>query len=293
MSTRRWIGDGDRPTLGRASKDVGERAYIRAPLPLAPRARGAHDPSVNMAAPKTPAKGGVIDANDLRFFLRIVQKNWFLVVLAVILSAALSYLYSYKLPEVHGASTQILLKDRDVFNYQSQIYQNIGYYAAYGDIVNQKRVLTSYDMIDETLDKLDFDVSYYILGRIKTTESYHELPFRVESFKAERGLLEKPIDLKIVDVDTYTITYESGRKGPVSFTLPFDQEANAGDLLLKVKRMKQITAADITKLAEGDYQVVLHGRPWLVNKYKSGMEVENLEFTSILEIKVEDEIAES
>ena len=70
-----------------------------------------------MAAAKASVKGGVIDANDLRFFLRIVSKNWYLVVVAVVLSAALSYLYSYKLPEVHGASTQILLKDREVFNY--------------------------------------------------------------------------------------------------------------------------------------------------------------------------------
>ncbi|MEO8069312.1 MAG: Wzz/FepE/Etk N-terminal domain-containing protein, partial [Flavobacteriales bacterium] len=246
-----------------------------------------------MAAAKAPGKGGVIDVNDLRFFLRIVQKNWYLVVLAVALSAVLSALYSYKLPEVYGASTQILLKDREVFNYQSQIYQNIGYIAAYGDIVNQKRVLTSYDMIDETLDKLDFDVSYYILGRLKTTEKYHELPFEVDAVPLDKSLYEKPIDLKIVDAETFTITYDAGKAGPVSYTLPFDRDTSAGnDIRLKVRRVKQITPEGLASLADGDYQFVLHSRPWLVNKYKSSMEVENLEYTSILELKVEDEKAE-
>ena len=88
-----------------------------------------------MAAAAGP-KAGVIDVNDLRYFLRIFSKNWYFVVVAVILSAVLSYLYSYKIPEVYGASTQILLKDRETYNYQSQVYQNIGYIAVYGDIVN-------------------------------------------------------------------------------------------------------------------------------------------------------------
>ena len=105
-----------------------------------------------MAAADSRSKGGIIDVNDLRYFLRIFSKNWYFVVVAVALAAVLSYLYSYKIPEVYGASAQILLKDKDIYNYQTQVYQNIGYVAAYGDIVNQKRVLTSYDLIDRTLD---------------------------------------------------------------------------------------------------------------------------------------------
>ena len=58
--------------------------------------------------------------------------------------------------------TQILLKDQDVYDYQNQMCTRaLGYVQAYSDIVNQKRVLTSYDLIDRTLDKLDFDISYY------------------------------------------------------------------------------------------------------------------------------------
>ena len=91
-----------------------------------------------MASGKQQSKGGIIDAGDLRYFLRIFSKNWYLVVIALLVSAVLSYLYSYKIPEVYGASTQILLKDKDVYNYQQQVYANIGYTGVYGDIVNQK-----------------------------------------------------------------------------------------------------------------------------------------------------------
>ena len=75
-----------------------------------------------MAAQRQQQKGGgIIEASDLRYFIRVFSRNWYLVVVAVLLSAVLSYLYSYKIPEVYGASTQILLKDKEVYNYQSQV----------------------------------------------------------------------------------------------------------------------------------------------------------------------------
>jgi len=151
-----------------------------------------------MAAAPGP-KGGIIEVNDLRTVLRIFSKNWYFVAVALVLSAVLSYLYSYKIPNVFGASTQILLKDKESYDYQNQVFKNIGYISAYGDIVNQKRVLTSYDLIDRALNRLDFEVSYYIIGRFKTTEVYGNLPFSVEMQVLNNSLYEKPIDLRIVD----------------------------------------------------------------------------------------------
>ena len=63
-----------------------------------------------MAAPKTQQRGSIVDAKDLRYFLRIASKNWYFVAVALVLSSVLSYLYSYKLPDIYGASTQILLE---------------------------------------------------------------------------------------------------------------------------------------------------------------------------------------
>lgn len=262
---------------------------------LAPFARDAPQgwlAKARMAAPKNPQKGGMIEASDLRYFLRIFSQNWYFVVVAVVLSAVLSYLYSYKLPEVYGATTQILLKDRETYNYQSQVYQNIGYVAAYGDIVNQKRVLTSYDLIDNTLDKLDFDVSYYIIGRFKTTPHYHDLPFKVDIDLVDTRLYEKPFDLQITDPGHYTITYDKGA-GPVVKTLPFNEEARSdNDFLIRVTTLDRITPSNLHRFTDAKYQFVRHSRPWLVNKYKAGLVVDNLEYTTILQVQAEDEVRE-
>lgn len=242
-----------------------------------------------MSAPGSSTKGGIIDVNDLRYFLRIFSKNWYFVLVAVVLSASLSYLYSYKIPEVYGASTQILLKDKEVYNYQTQVYQNIGYIAAYGDIVNQKRVLTSFDIIDKTLSRLDFDVSYYIIGRFKTTQVYASLPFTVHMDLLDPKLYQKPFDLRVIDKETYELSYDGG-SGIVTKVYPFDQDITERDFLLRVQRGAQLAGTSLNKLTSSDYQFIRHNRSWLVNKYKSTMNVENLDYTSILQITVEDEI---
>lgn len=244
-----------------------------------------------MAAAAGP-KAGIIDVNDLRSILRIFSKNWYFVVVALILSAVLSYLYSYKIPEVYGASTQILLKDKDTYNYQTAVYQNIGYVAAYGDIVNQKRVLTSYDMISRTLDKLDFDVSYYIIGRFKKTEVYGSLPFSVQMRILNAKLYEKPFDLHIIDPEHFELSYDRGT-GIIKKTFPFDTDiadVADGDFTLRVDKVQAMTAANLERYTSSDYQFVCHSRQFLVGKYIHGMSVENLEYTSILEVRVEDEI---
>ncbi len=241
-----------------------------------------------MAAAAGP-KAGIIDVNDLRYFLRIFSKNWYFVVVALILSAVLSYLYSYKIPEVYGASTQILLKDHETYNYQNQVYQNIGYVAAYGDIVNQKRVLTSYDMISKTLDKLDYDVSYYIIGRFKTSEVYSNMPFTVKMQMLNTKLNEKPFDLHIIDPDNFELSYDRGA-GIITKRFPFNKDIADPDFTLRIDKSQPLTAANLDRYTSSDYRFISHSRQWLVGKYSYGMTVENLEFTSILEIKVEDEI---
>ncbi len=243
-----------------------------------------------MAAAQAP-KGSIIEVNDLRTVGRIVSKNWYFVVIALVLSAVLAYLYSYKIPEVYGASTQILLKDQTAYDYQSQVYKNIGFINSYGDIVNQKRVLTSYDLIDRTLQKLDFQVSYYIIGRFKTTQIYSNLPFTVEIQVLNPRLYERPFDLHIVDPKTYTVSYDPGQ-GIVTKQLPFNKDVADADFTLRVNPHVDLKPSTISRYTASDYRFVPHSRGRLVSTYAKSLKVEDIPYTSVLKVSVEDQIPE-
>lgn len=238
----------------------------------------------------THVRGSIIDAKDLRVVLRVVSKNWYIVVVALILSAVLSFLYSYRLSDVYGASTQILLKDREVYNYQSQVYQSIGYVGVYGDLVNQKRVMTSYDLINSALNKLDFDISYYVAGRFKTKPVYGNLPFTVKLDLLDAKLYDKPFDLRIIDLNTYELAYE--RAGELMRRqLPFGEYVEEKDFNIEVQRAGYLNPENIDNHTQTDYKFIRHARNSLIARLKGSMQVTNYDYTTILQVTVEDEVA--
>ncbi|MBL7939125.1 MAG: polysaccharide biosynthesis tyrosine autokinase [Flavobacteriales bacterium] len=244
-----------------------------------------------MSAPKTQQRGSIVDAKDLRYFIRIASKNWYFVAVALLLSAVLSYLYSYKLPDIFGATTQIMLKENDVYDYQSQVYKSLGYVQSYSDIVNQKRVLTSYDLVDATLDKLDFDISYFIVGRFKTSQVYGTLPFTVHMDILDPKLYDRPFDVQIIDVDRYRLSYEhNGKLTQQEFKFDTDVRGPDNQFILRISRSSFFTENTLPKLTGTDYQFIRHERSRLVKLYKKRITVENQEFTTILDVTVEDEV---
>ena len=243
-----------------------------------------------MASSKPQQRGSIIDAKDLRQYIRVASKNWYFVAVALVLSGVLSYLYSYKLPDIYGATTQVLLKDNEVYDYQTSMYKSLGYVGAYGDIVNQKRVLTSYDLVNATLDRLDFDVSYFIVGRFKTSQVYATQPFTVEMDVINGKLYERPIDLRIIDTKRYAISYDLGG-AIVTKEYPFDQMVQEQEYTLKVVRSPYVNEQTINTLAATDYQFIRHERSAQVKRCIERMKVLNHDYTTILEVTMEDEVA--
>ncbi len=244
------------------------------------------------ATPRPPQRGNIVDAKDLRYFMRIFSKNWYFVAVALVLSSVLAYLYSYKLPDIYGATTQILLKDNEVYNYQNQMYKSLGYVGAYGDIVNQKRVLTSHDLINETLDRLDFDVSYFVVGRFKRSQVHATLPFTVQMDVIEQRLYNRPIDLHIINEREYQLSYEKDGE-IVKKVFPFNEHVRDpdGEYLIKVVASPYLNAQTVKNLAETDYQFVRHDRNSLIGQFKNRIEVVNHDYTTILQVTVEDEVS--
>jgi capsular exopolysaccharide synthesis family protein len=244
-----------------------------------------------MTAHKPQIKGNIVDAKDLRYVLRIFSKNWYIVAVALAISGVLSYLYTYKLPDIYGASTSILLKEKTTYDYQTSVYKDIGYMGSYVDMVNQQRVITSYDLLSDVLGRLDFDVSYFIVGRFKTSQVHNTRPFTIKADVINNRLYEKPLDLRLIDLKTYELSYE--RRGEVvRKVFPIGERVADTDLHITLTLPYHVNESNIGTLTETDYQIVLHNRDAMVGKYKTNLTVENTNFTSILKISLNDEVQE-
>lgn len=238
---------------------------------------------------KEKQKTNIIEMDDLKSFFTNFYKNWYIIVIFVSIAAFASYLYTYKLPDIYAAKTQILLKNNETYDYQTQIFKGLGYYEAYQDNTNQIRVISSNDIIAHTLKKLDMNVSYFIAGRLKITEVYQSMPFEFEVKYLNSELYEQQMNFKILNEKECELTYVKGEK-TVSKLLPFNQEVVDSDFILAVKKNSNINDKTILSLKDIDYLAQIHSMDNLVRKFKNALYVENLEGTTILELTLEDEI---
>lgn len=234
-------------------------------------------------------KTSIIDLEDLRSFWKIFSRNWYIILVFLLLSFIACYFYTYKLPNIYAAKSQVLLKTDETYDYQSQLFKGLGYYEAFQDNTNQIRILSSSDIIKKTLSKLRINTSYYIVGRLKTTEVYESMPFDFSMQVIYYGLYEQQIKFKILDENTYQITYLKNNAEIIK-KFRFNEEIVDSDFILSVNKNDNINNNTILSLKEIEYLVQVHNLDNLINKFRYALTIENIESTTILELTLEDEI---
>lgn len=237
----------------------------------------------------------LISLQDIRRILSIIRKNWLLLILIPAIAYAVALIFIYKQTAIYSSVTQIQLRSNDLYNQSSVISDNAGYYGnamrTYVDIANEKRIITSYDLIEKAIERLKFEVSYFIVGRIRTEEIFQGLPFRVETGKISPGLYESQLQFRIVDLDRYEVIYKLNdiEKKAIGF---FGKELVEPDLRITINKTGQFSPNNIRSLKEVQYYFVVHQKRNLVLRYQSALKVENPEYTNILQLSVTDVLAQ-
>src|SRR5687767_3695264 len=106
------------------------------------------------------AANSLVSKKDLARILSIVKKNWYLPILFGIAGVLLGNFYTYRLTSIYAAKTQIMLRSNDEINQGSIISDNSFYgntTKTFVDNSNEKRIISSYDLISQAIDRLDFD----------------------------------------------------------------------------------------------------------------------------------------
>lgn len=240
----------------------------------------------------TPKNNTIIDIKDVKKLIKVFVNNWFVIVFCLLIAFVSAYLYSYKLDKVYAAKTQVLLKsNNETYSYQEGLFMGLGIYSSYEQLSNEMQVLASTDIIHQTLAKLKSDISYYIVGRVQTKEVFSGTPFEVNAQIYSDAFYEIPFTIKILDVDNYEISYELNEQLVVN-KHKFGEPAINNNYYIIINKTDAINSSTISSFKNITYQFIVHDRENLLYKYKQGMHVENIEYTAILEVTLEDESSE-
>ncbi len=242
----------------------------------------------------------IIDINDLKVLWRIISRNWYIPLTFVAIFYLLGYFYVYRLTNIYQVSTQLMLRNNSLY-YRQNVINELGgasgggadKFNNYVDNTTEMQVIKSYDLIKNVVMKLKdhLQVSYYIVGRVRTTEQFTGMPFEVIVNTVNSSLYDQRIYFRFIDERTYELRYNvNGNE--VKKTGKFDTELVDLDFNILIKKIKTITPDNLKESSEIQYQFSIHSIDGLVSQFQSGIELENPDYTNILKISYKDVLPE-
>jgi capsular exopolysaccharide synthesis family protein len=244
--------------------------------------------------PASTKKPSIVSQKDFNLIIRIVKQNWWVPFIVVPLFFGFGLLYVYRLITIYKASTEFLLKNEDAY-YSSNVLSDASFYsyASYIDNSNETRIIKSYDLASETVDRLlgDIQVSYFIVGKVRTTEYFKGMPFRIKVRNINPGFFEKVFDFRILTAQEYQISYANGGQNVIKRG-KFNTELVDVDLQLFIEWTGDFNARAAESLKDILYQFSVHSKEKLIGSIRGNMSVENPQYTQILRVTLKDVIPE-
>ena len=224
-----------------------------------------------------------VNINDLKVIWRIIARNWFIPFIIVPILYVIGYFYVYKLTSVYQASVE-LLKSNDTY-YKDNLITDQGFYGggqSFIDNSNEIRIIKSFDLMKETVGKLknQLQVSYYLVGRVRTTEQFSGTPFNVNVNAINPNLNESKISFKIKNYDEYEIKYLSNGLEVTKQGL-FGKEFIDVDFNMTVFRESNFNVKTAEQLSTLNYEIIVHNLDNLIYQYQQVLDVKNPDYTNI------------
>lgn len=151
----------------------------------------------------------------------------------------------------------------------------LGFRSFDDDINNLAReieIIKSRLFLSKVAEILNFNVSYYQYGEILFEERFNSSPFTVHIESISGSLINRPIDLDILDQNTYLINYELGGN-QISNTFNFGDTVYTDDFHILVTLREGYTPGGGNR-----YFFTINDRESIVNYLNRSLTVEPLDF---------------
>jgi len=229
----------------------------------------------------------LIDSKDIKKGLSTVSKNWYLFAIFIGLGIIIGSVYLYNATKFYGATTELLIKpQKDPF--KDALSESLPSAPRKEEIANEVKIIKSTKLIDETINKLNLDIGYYIEGRIKTGEVYKGTPFTVVGKLTDKSLYNVPFEIKILNQQAFIVEINTdGYK--------FKRQSKFGVPVINEK-FSFIVNSDSTiinrntKISDIPYIFKFKNHDDLVKKYQRALTIEKDQTATVIKISLEDEV---
>ncbi|MEF8812013.1 MAG: polysaccharide biosynthesis tyrosine autokinase [Bacteroidales bacterium] len=234
-----------------------------------------------------------IPNNDFNYrkYLIILLSKWYWLLLTFLIAMGVAYLINNSAPKKYKLGALISFKE-DSDQRRSRIDDALENMDLLQGIrppgrENEIQFLQSYELIKKTIEKLDFEISYFKEGRLYDQELYKSTPFHavVEDTSA---LYNHPVHIELISSKKYKVIID--RDYYAEYTLRFGEKFSKHDLNFKLVKNKNYKGT----ISQGDrFYFTAHRMDNLVKTYQGKLEVAPIEEESnILQLSLVGQIPE-
>lgn len=167
-----------------------------------------------------------------KFFFRI-RNNWLIFTSSTFICILIALAFNRYSSNIYKVSTTVLFDDQQSFssNAAEAIYSNDLFQKSPKNLIaNKIYELSSYPIIFQTLDDLNFDIEYYLVGNIKNSITY-DTPFKVIVVNNKNKLLNRTFKITYVDEKVFNL---SNKKLKINKNFLYGKKINLLGANLKV-----------------------------------------------------------
>ena len=196
---------------------------------------------------------------DLKKLLNKVLSRWYWFVLSVVIAFAVSWVINRYAVPMYSATASLIVNEEKKST--AELLVNVlDRYSPRKNIDNEIAIIKSYSMAAKTLKKLDFEVSYYAVGRVRETLMYPRSPFRIIPDSIEK--YGSRIEIAFLPDNKCQITIDEIASNP--FSVGEKYKSPIGEFT--VMRTEGISESE---LLGKKFFFVIHSFNSLVNQYRS------------------------
>ena len=217
---------------------------------------------------------------------------WFFIGVSVMISIAFFYL-RYAVPQFK-ATTTILVKDEKKGGMASELsaFADLGVLSgAKSNVDNEIEILKSRTLIESTVKELGLNVSYLVVGHVRSADVYKNAPVEILFSKVPDNFSEKPhlFRLEAISNSSFVFYDDAVKMGKFNFGQPINFEEGTCTILKKEVK----TNGKKNKDDNLNITIQIYPLEQVVESFKSRLSVAPLsKTTSIAEISVVDPVEE-
>ncbi|WP_372948065.1 GumC family protein [Mariniphaga sp.] len=147
---------------------------------------------------------------DIQKIVSLLFRNSWIILLCIIIALAMAYAYNnYALP-TYKVSATLLLKDQSERNISRDetSYINSDLLVRNQNLQNELEILKSNPIIEQAVEKLNLEVSYYEYKNYQYHNAYKKVPFKVFIFKEHQQLVGPVFDIHLNSDGSYSLKVE-------------------------------------------------------------------------------------